>query len=156
LTGEIPFVRRTIDAFHDRAAEAGVKVVQVSGFEALPPDLCVLLAAETARERWGEELAEADAVVTTQQPAGRIGAADIISGGTLQSLAEVLGGEGAAEISDPAALIPDADFAAEVRRSSPISLAPRASARGDAIAPMSPAAFINPAVIQRTALLTAP
>ena len=37
LTGEIPFVRRTIDAFHERAAEAGVKVVQVSGFEALPP-----------------------------------------------------------------------------------------------------------------------
>ena len=42
LTGEIPFVRRTIDAFHGRAEEAGVKVVQVSGFEALPPDLCVL------------------------------------------------------------------------------------------------------------------
>jgi short subunit dehydrogenase-like uncharacterized protein len=155
LTGEIPFVRRMIDAFHDRAAEAGVKIVQVSGFEALPPDLCVLLAAETARERWGEELAEADAVVTTQQPAGRIGAADIISGGTLQSLAEALGGEGAAEVADPAALIPDADAAAEVRRASPISLAPRASARGDAIAPMSPAAFINPAVIQRTAHLLA-
>jgi short subunit dehydrogenase-like uncharacterized protein len=129
-------------------------VVQVSGFEALPPDLSVLLAAETARERWGEELAEADAVVTTQQPAGRIGAGDIISGGTLQSLAEVLGSEGAAEISDPAALIPDPELAAEVRRVSPISLAPRASAGGDAIAPMSPAAFINPAVIQRTALLT--
>ena len=91
LTGEIPFVRRTIDAFHERAADAGVKVVQVSGFEALPPDLSVLLAAETARERWGEELAEADAIVSTQQPAGRIGAGDIISGGTLQSLAEALG-----------------------------------------------------------------
>jgi short subunit dehydrogenase-like uncharacterized protein len=155
LTGEIPFVRRTIDTMHDRAADAGVKIVQVSGFEALPPDLGVLLASETARERWGEELAEADAVVTTQQPAGRIGAGDIISGGTLQSLAEALGGENAAEVTDPAALIPDADFAAEVRRTSPISLAPRASARGDAIAPMSPAAFINPAVIQRTAHLLA-
>jgi short subunit dehydrogenase-like uncharacterized protein len=155
LTGEIPFVRRTIDAFHERAEEAGVKVVQVSGFEALPPDLGVLLAAETARERWGEELVEADVVVTTQQPAGRIGAADIISGGTLQSLAEALGGDGAAEVTDPAALIADPGLAAEVRRASPISLAPRASARGDAIAPMSPAAFINPAVIQRTAALSA-
>ncbi|HEX3241505.1 MAG TPA: saccharopine dehydrogenase NADP-binding domain-containing protein [Solirubrobacterales bacterium] len=155
LTGEIPFVRRTIDAFHERAAEAGVKIVEVSGFEALPPDLSVLLAAETARERWGEELVEADAVVTTEQPSGRIGAGDIISGGTLQSLAEALGGEGAGEVTDPAALIPDPDFAAEVRRASPISLAPRASARGDAIAPMSPAAFINPAVIQRTAHLLA-
>ena len=53
LTGEIPFVRRTIDAFHDRAAEAGVKVVQVSGFEALPPDLSVLLAAETRARALG-------------------------------------------------------------------------------------------------------
>jgi short subunit dehydrogenase-like uncharacterized protein len=155
LTGEIPFVRRTIDAFHRRAEQASVKVVQVSGFEALPPDLCVLLAAETGRERWGEELAEADAVVTARQPAGRIGAGDIISGGTLQSLAEALGGEGAAEVADPAALIPDAELAAEIRSTSPISVAPRANARGDAIAPMSPAAFINPAVIQRTAYLTA-
>jgi len=155
LTGEIPWVRRMIDAFHDRASEAGVKVVQVSGFEALPFDLCVLLAVETARERWGEALAEADAVFTPRQPAGRIGAADILSGGTLQTLAEGIGDEGAAELADPAALIPDAVLAAEVRRTSPISLAPRASARGDAIAPMSPGPFINPAVVQRTAHLLA-
>ena len=53
LTGEIPFVRQMIDAFDDRAAQAGVKLVQVCGFESLPPDLAVLLAAETARDRWG-------------------------------------------------------------------------------------------------------
>ncbi len=73
LTGEIPFVRRMIDAFHDRAAAAGVKVVQVCGFEALPPDLAVLLAAETARERWGEDLAEADVDVATNSPPGASG-----------------------------------------------------------------------------------
>ena len=49
LTGEIPFVRQMIDAYDARATEAGVKVVQVCGFEALPPDLMVQLAAETAR-----------------------------------------------------------------------------------------------------------
>ena len=155
LTGEIPFVRRMIDAFHDRAAAAGVKVVQVCGFEALPPDLAVLLAAETARERWDEELSEADVDVATQQPAGRLGPADLISGGTLQSMAEALGGEGAAEIPDPAALIVDPELAAAVRRRSPIALAPRFNARGDAIAPMTPIAFINPAVIHRTAALLA-
>ena len=57
LTGEIPFVRQMIDAFDARAAQAGVKLVQVCGFESLPSDLAVLLAAETARERWGEGLA---------------------------------------------------------------------------------------------------
>lgn len=155
LTGEIPFVRRTIDAFHERAAATGVKIVQVSGFEALPPDLAILLAAETARERWGEELAEADAVVTTQQPKGRIGLSDLISGGTMQSLAEATAGEDAETIADSAALIVDAELAAEVRRRSPISLAPRSNAGGDAIAPMTPAAFINPAVIHRTMALAA-
>src|SRR3989442_1300314 len=39
LTGEIPFVRDIIDEYDKRATEAGVKVVQVCGFEALPPDL---------------------------------------------------------------------------------------------------------------------
>ncbi|HSR93592.1 MAG TPA: saccharopine dehydrogenase NADP-binding domain-containing protein [Solirubrobacterales bacterium] len=155
LTGEIPFVRRTIDAFHERAAAAGVKVVQVCGFEALPPDLAVLLAAETARERWSEDLAEADVDVVTKQPAGRLGPADLISGGTLQSMAEALGGEGAGEIPDPAALIPDPEQAAAVRRRSPIELSPRFNSNGDAIAPMTPIAFINPAVIQRTAALLA-
>jgi short subunit dehydrogenase-like uncharacterized protein len=155
LTGEIPFVRRTIDAFHDRAATAGVKVVQICGFEALPPDLAVLLAAETAHERWGEELAEADVDVATQQPAGRLSPADLISGGTLQSMAEALGDDAAGEVPDPAALIADPELAAAVRRRSPVALAPRFNARGDAIAPMTPIAFINPAVIQRTAELLA-
>jgi short subunit dehydrogenase-like uncharacterized protein len=155
LTGEIPFVRRMIDAHHERAVAAGVKVVEVCGFEALPPDLAVLLAAETARERWGEDLAEADVGVASQQPAGRIGLADLISGGTMQSMAEALGGEGATEIADPAALIADPELAAAVRRRSPIALAPRVNARGEAVAPMTPIAFINPAVVHRTAALLA-
>jgi short subunit dehydrogenase-like uncharacterized protein len=156
LTGEIPFVRRIIDAYHERAASAGVKIVQVCGFEALPPDLAVLLAAETARQRWGEDLSEVDVDVSTQQPSGRIGPADLISGGTLQSLTEALGGEGATEITDPAALIVDPVTAEAVRRRSPIALAPRVNARSEVISPMTPLAFINPAVVHRsTALLAA-
>jgi short subunit dehydrogenase-like uncharacterized protein len=155
LTGEIPFVRRMIETYHERAAAAGVKIVQVSGFEALPPDLAVLLAAETARERWGEELTEVDLDVDTRQPSGRLGPADLISGGTFQSMAEALAGEGAEEVADPAALIPDPELAAAVRRRSPIALAPRFNGRGDPIAPMTPMAFINPAVIHRTTALLA-
>jgi short subunit dehydrogenase-like uncharacterized protein len=155
LTGEMPFLRRTIDAFHERASAAKLKIMQVSGFEALPPDLAVLLAAETARERWGEDLAEADLEISTQQPEGRIGLADLTSGGTLQSGAEQLDDEGASLIPDPAALVTDPELAAEVRRRSPIPLAPRFNSRGDVIAPMTPAAFMNPAVIHRTMALTA-
>jgi short subunit dehydrogenase-like uncharacterized protein len=155
LTGEIPFVRKMIDAFGARAAEAQVKLVQVCGFEALPPDLAVLLACETARERWDEGLVTADLEVAVQGPPGVPRLSDMISGGTLQSLIEVVSGEDTATVVDPAALIADPATAADVRRRSPISLAPRRGADGAVIAPMTPAAFINPAVIQRTAALVA-
>ncbi len=155
LTGETPFMRNTVDVFHDRAAAAGVKIVPTCGFEALPPDLAVLLAAETARERWGEELSEADVDIVTRQPAGRIGPQDLISGGTLQSMAEALAAVDAPLVADPAALITDPELAAAIRRRSPIALTPWTNDRGDVIAPMTPVAFINPAVIHRSVALLA-
>jgi short subunit dehydrogenase-like uncharacterized protein len=155
LSGEIPFVRRTIDAFDARAAEAQVKVVQVCGFESLPPDLAVLAAAEAARERWGENLVEADLEVSVTGRPGLPRPSDAVSGGTLQSLAALASGEDASAVTDPAALITDPAAAGEVRRRSPISVSPRRGARGAVIAPMAPAAFINPAVIQRTAAIVA-
>jgi short subunit dehydrogenase-like uncharacterized protein len=158
LTGEIPFVRRMIDEFDGPASAAGVKIVQVCGFEALPPDLLVALVVERARERWSEDLAAVDLEVTFTPPAGPPRASDTMSGGTFQSLWAVAGEEDAALVTDPAALIDegsfDASLAAAVRRASPIALAPRSGSNGAVIAPMAPAAFINPAVIQRTAALT--
>ena len=70
LTGEIAFAREVIDEFDGRARDAGMKLVQVSGFEALPPDLAVLLAADTARERWDEGLAEVGPGVHGHCPPG--------------------------------------------------------------------------------------
>jgi short subunit dehydrogenase-like uncharacterized protein len=156
LTGEIPFVREIIDDYDARAREAGVKIVQVCGFEALPPDLAVQMAAETARERYGEGLAEADLEVSVGGgPKGLPRPSDMLSGGTLQSLAAAAGGENASAVADSAALITDPAVAAAVRRRSPITIAPRRSASGAVVGPMAPAAFINPAVIQRTAALIA-
>ncbi len=155
LTGEIPFVKLISAEFDERAREAGIKLVQVCGFEALPPDLAVLLGGQTARERWGEELAEVDLEVGTTPPPGVPRPSDLLSGGTMQSMAEVAGSENAPVATDPAALIADPRRAERVRARSPISVAPRRNARGDVIAPLSPAAFINPAVIQRTAEILA-
>jgi short subunit dehydrogenase-like uncharacterized protein len=67
-------------------------------------------------------------------------------------MAEIAGHEDAGKITDPAALITDPSRASRVRQRSPIGVAPRRS-NGAVIAPMAPAAFINPAVIQRTAAL---
>jgi short subunit dehydrogenase-like uncharacterized protein len=155
LTGEIPFARRMIDAHHERAAEAGVKIVEVSGFEALPPDLAVLLASETARDRWGEGLATVDVDVDAPIPAGKTGLSGVVSGGTLQSAAETVADERAGLAVDSAALIPDSEAADRVRRVSPIAVAPRFNSRSDVVGPMVPGAFINPAVIHRTAMLSA-
>ncbi len=155
LTGEIPFVRRTIAEFDARARDAGVKLVQVSGFEALPPDLAVLAAAEAARKRFDEGLASADVVVDFTPPPGVPHPSDVLSGGTLQSMAVIAGAEDAALATDPAALVEDPAIAEVVRARSPIEVAPRRGLGGAVIAPMSPAAYINPAVIQRTAALDA-
>jgi short subunit dehydrogenase-like uncharacterized protein len=155
LTGEIPFVRKMIDAYDTRAREAGVKVVEVCGFEALPADMSVMLAAETARERWGENLSEADLEVTFSGGPTLPRPSEMLSGGTLQSLAAVTGADNAEVVTDPAALITDPARAEQIRRRSPINVAPRRGSRGAVIAPMAPAAFINPAVIQRTAALVA-
>jgi short subunit dehydrogenase-like uncharacterized protein len=153
LTGEIPFVRQIIDAFDGAATQAGIKIVQVCGFESVPPDMAVQLAAEAAHERWGEGLATADLEVGVAGPPGLPRPSDMISGGTFQSLAAAAGGEDASAVTDPAALITDPVRAEQVRGRSPITVAPRRGANGSVVAPMAPAAFINPAVIQRTAAL---
>ncbi|HEX7610759.1 MAG TPA: saccharopine dehydrogenase NADP-binding domain-containing protein [Solirubrobacteraceae bacterium] len=151
LTGEMPFVRGIIDDLQEKASAAGVKIAQVCGFEALPADLAALLAAETARERHGEGLASVEVEVSFKPPPGLPRPSDGMSGGTLQSLIAVAGADNSDLISDPAALIPEEPTAAEVRRVSPIVLAPRRGRNGEVIAPMAPAPFINPAVIHRTA-----
>jgi short subunit dehydrogenase-like uncharacterized protein len=155
LTGELPFVRHVIDELDRPAAEAGVKVVQVCGFEALPPDLLIAMVAERARESWGEGLATVDLEVSVRPPPGLPRPSDGVSGGTFQSLAVVAGSDDGALVTDPALLVPDAAVAAAVRRVSPIDLAPRRGRAGAVIAPMSPAPFINPAVIHRTETLLA-
>ena len=155
LTGEIPFVRRTIDEFDSRAVAAAVKIVQVCGFEALPADLVTLLACEAALERFGEGLQAVDLEVSMKPPGGLPRPSDGISGGTFQSISALVGDEDAALATDPAALIIDPAAGATVRRVSPITLTPRRGSGGAVIAPMAPAPFINPAVIQRTAALIA-
>jgi short subunit dehydrogenase-like uncharacterized protein len=155
LTGEIPFVRRIQAEFHDAATDAGVKVVQVCGFEALPPDLGVLLAAEAAQERWDEALTDVDLELRTLRVPTPPRPSDYVSGGTFQSLAAAAGDADSACIADPGCLVDDQRFADAVKRISPISVAPRRGTKGSVVAPMSPAAFINPAVIHRSAALRA-
>jgi short subunit dehydrogenase-like uncharacterized protein len=49
LTGEVPFVRDTIDRNHARAVETGAKIVTSCGFDSIPSDLGTLVVATHAR-----------------------------------------------------------------------------------------------------------
>ena len=121
-----------------------MKVVQVCGFEALPADLTILLAAEAARERWGEELVSVDLDAAVAAPPGMPRLSDSISGGTLQSMLEVARAENAGAAADPAALIDDAEAAEAVRRVSPIVLAPRKGSGEDGDRADAPGAVHQP------------
>jgi short subunit dehydrogenase-like uncharacterized protein len=156
LSGEIPFVRQLVEQVHGRAVDAGVKIVQPCGFESLPPDLAVALAAQEARRRWDEHLAQVEVEVSWRLPPGVPRPSDGISGGTFASLLAVAAGDAdASVVTDPAALVTDPRSADEIRERSAIQVRPRRNARGDVLAPMAPAAFINPAVVHRTRALLA-
>ena len=49
LTGEVWFVRRSIDAFQAAAAASGARIVHAGGFDSIPSDLGVLLAWRRAQ-----------------------------------------------------------------------------------------------------------
>ena len=70
-------------------------------------------------------------------------------------MAVITGDEDSRVITDPAALVDDPSAAELVQARSPIESAPRRGDGGAVIAPMAPSAFINPAIIQRTAALRA-
>lgn len=54
LTGEIQWIRESIDLFHENAQETGSRIVHAGGFDSLPSDIGVLLAQEILRRREGQ------------------------------------------------------------------------------------------------------
>ncbi len=103
LTGEVPFVRSSIDENHARAQETGARIVHCAGFDSIPSDLGVLLLHEAFRAR-GKQLASA-AFYCGPMKGG-------FSGGTIASMMEMLEGAGRDGemrrlMGDPYALLPD-------------------------------------------------
>ena len=78
LTGEVLFVRDSIDAVHDAATASGARVVHACGFDSVPSDLAVLLAAQQARADGAGELT--DTTMTLVSARGGV------SGGTIDSV----------------------------------------------------------------------
>ena len=82
LTGETLFVRRSIDAAHERARSTGARIVHSCGFDSIPSDLGVgLTAAQAAADGAGELTG---AVLHVRSLRGGV------SGGTIDSLRQQL------------------------------------------------------------------
>jgi short subunit dehydrogenase-like uncharacterized protein len=106
LTGEVLFMRRTVEQLHDVAAGTGARIVHACGFDSIPSDLGVLVLHERVAKETADELTQTTFAVT----AARGG----ISGGTFASmkgmLAEMAGNPEARRIAaDLYALSPARD-----------------------------------------------
>lgn len=78
LSGEVHWIREMIDAHHEAAAEAGVRIVHGCGFDSIPSDLGTLLVQQAAGDRYGTPCARVDAYVRASSFS--------LSGGTYASM----------------------------------------------------------------------
>lgn len=56
LSGEVPWMRRMLDAHAEDAARTGARIVHCCGFDSIPSDLGVWFLQKQARERFGAPL----------------------------------------------------------------------------------------------------
>ncbi|UNX56211.1 saccharopine dehydrogenase NADP-binding domain-containing protein [Georgenia sp. TF02-10] len=104
LTGEVLFVRASIDAWHTTAAATGARIVHACGFDSVPSDLAVLLAARQAAADGAGGLTAATLLVRSL--AGGLGAGTIDSvRGQVDTLRERP--DLRAVVEDPYGLSPD-------------------------------------------------
>ncbi|MGD0066323.1 MAG: saccharopine dehydrogenase NADP-binding domain-containing protein [Streptosporangiaceae bacterium] len=104
LTGEVLFIRDSIDRCHDAAAAAGARIVHCCGFDSIPSDLGVLGLHQIAHADDAGDLQDTTLVVTALRGG--------VSGGTLASMMDQQEEVRASTqrrrvVSDPYALSPD-------------------------------------------------
>jgi len=103
LTGEVTFMRDSIDRYHDAATRARVRIVHGCGFDSIPSDLGVLLLHDAAQSDAAGDLEDATLVATLKGG---------LSGGTIASMRLQLQDVRADRrlrrlVADPYALSPD-------------------------------------------------
>lgn len=104
LSGEVLFVRDSIDGYHEAAKASGARIVHACGFDSVPSDLGVLLTAERAAADGAGELTDTTLLVVSMRGG--------VSGGTIDSLRTQVDAVRADRslrplVSDPYTLSPD-------------------------------------------------
>ncbi len=82
LTGEVPFVRQSIDRHHKQAADNGVRIVHSCGFDSIPSDLNVYALHRRILDDDAGELGETTFVLR--------GYSGGFSGGTVATMVELM------------------------------------------------------------------
>jgi short subunit dehydrogenase-like uncharacterized protein len=146
LTGEVLFIRDSIDRCHATAQASGARIVHACGFDSIPSDLGVLTLHEAAQEADAGELED-----TTLLIAGLRGGT---SGGTLASMTgqlEDMAGDAEARriAADPYALSPDRGFEPDLGDESDLRVPVHDDALGTWLAPFV-MAMVNPRVVRRS------
>ena len=104
LTGEVPWMRRMIDAHHERARATGARIVHTCGFDSIPSDLGTWAAQQAFIQEFGRPARKVTAAYGEQRGG--------FSGGTLASALETAREANAdrgvrAMLGNPYALDPD-------------------------------------------------
>lgn len=165
LSGELPLIATVNRRFDAAAKAAGIQLVQMAGWEAMPADVTTLVAGSRAVGNSGPGLPDGPgaggsvrdvtvAITFSRTPEGRAGLSGSVSGGTVASIVEQLGVPDARSIGDPACLLPPTGSAARVKAESPLQVRPRLYA-DRVLAPAVPVPFLDPPTVHRTAALLA-
>ena len=146
LTGEMTFVRESIDRHDARAQQSGARIVHSAGFDSIPSDLGVLMLHEAVAAA-GEGTMEETVLAVTGLRGG-------LSGGTIESMREQLADlakdrEARRRAADPYSLSPQRDKEPDLGREPDVAPAHRDEMLGQWVAPfmMAPA---NTRVVRRS------
>lgn len=104
LTGEVQWIKRMVDRYHDSAVSSGARIVHCCGFDSIPSDMGVWFLQNQAIKAWGEPCQHIQMRVAAFKGG--------VSGGTVASmmnLAKEAAGNSALrhELADPYSICPD-------------------------------------------------
>ncbi|KAG2439493.1 hypothetical protein HXX76_004847 [Chlamydomonas incerta] len=91
ITGEIPWVKRSVQKHHAAAKEKGVKILHCCGYDSIPSDMGTFMMVEYCRDKLGSGVSQAYSLIGP----GRAG----VSGGTLESGVNLISTEAASELA---------------------------------------------------------
>jgi len=81
LTGEVPFIRESIDLFHEKAMQGKCKIIHSCGFDSIPSDLGVLLLQKDSLAKFNKVCDNVNLYVRSIRGG--------LSGGTISSMINI-------------------------------------------------------------------